>query len=556
MDFHALLYSLHCMSTTQMKGTMNMTEGSPYKLMVKFALPILLSQIFQQLYNTADTLIVGRFLGTNALAAVSSSGPLIFLLSSFFIGTAQGAGIVISRYFGAKDYDKVSRAIHNNFAFGLLAGLFLTIIGVGLTPFLLKWMNTDESVLPQAIEYFRFYFIGSLGMVMYNVCSSTMNALGDSKRPLIFLITSSIINITLDIIFIRVCHFGVWSAAVATVMSQFFSVILCLMHLCRPGHIYTINVKKIRFYKDMCKEIVKYGLPGGVQNSVIGFANVIVQSQINSFGAFATAAYGSYAKIEGFAFLPINCFCMAITTFVGQNLGAGEKKRARTGARFGICSSVVLAELIGVAIYFGSPYLIGLFDSTPEVIANGTMQAHICSLFFGLLALSHAIAAVCRGAGRAFVPMAVMLSVWCVFRISYIVTIMHFVHELRFIFWAYPITWGISSVIYILYYYLSRWQNGFDNKLATAPENAEITDILEAPSQTAETSQITVPAEPKPEFLSPIEDSLDIPQEFAEGTAPADDDIVPADEEPAQAEGTAHDDEIVAEEPAQPEEDK
>ncbi len=548
MDFSALLYSLHCMSTTQIKGTMNMTEGSPYKLMVKFALPILLSQIFQQFYNTADTLIVGRFLGTNALAAVSSSGPLIFLLSSFFIGTAQGAGIVISRYFGAKDYDKVSRAIHNNFAFGLLAGLFLTIIGVGLTPFLLKWMNTDESVLPQAIEYFRFYFIGSLGMVMYNVCSSTMNALGDSKRPLIFLITSSIINITLDIIFIRVCHFGVWSAAVATVMSQFFSVILCLMHLCRPGHIYTINVKKIRFYKDMCKEIVKYGLPGGVQNSVIGFANVIVQSQINSFGAFATAAYGSYAKIEGFAFLPINCFCMAITTFVGQNLGAGEKKRARTGARFGICSSVVLAELIGVAIYFGSPYLIGLFDSTPEVIANGTMQAHICSLFFGLLALSHAIAAVCRGAGRAFVPMAVMLSVWCVFRISYIVTIMHFVHELRFIFWAYPITWGISSVIYILYYYLSHWQDGFDNKLATTPENAEITDILEAPSQTAETSQITVPAEPKPEFLSPIEDSLDIPQEFA-GTESVGETV---DTEPAQAEGTAPDDE----EPAQTEEDK
>ena len=518
-----------------MKGTMNMTTGSPYKLMIKFALPILLSQIFQQLYNTADTLIVGRFLGMTALAAVSSSGPLIFLLSSFFIGTAQGASIVISRYFGAKDNDKVSRAIHNNVAFGLVAGSLLTIVGVTLTPFLLEWMNTDESVLPQAIEYFRYYFIGSLGMVMYNVCSSTMNALGDSKRPLIFLVFSSVTNIILDIVFIRVCHFGVWSAAIATVISQFASVVLCLIHLCQPGHIYSISLKKIRFYGDMFKEILRYGLPGGVQNSVIGFANVIVQSQINSFGAFAMAAYGSYAKIEGFAFLPINCFCMAITTFVSQNLGAGENGRARTGARFGISASVILAELIGVAIYFSAPYLIGLFDSTPEVIANGTTQAHICSLFFGLLALSHAIAAVCRGAGRAFVPMAIMLSVWCVFRIAYIVTVMHFIHELRFIFWAYPITWGISSVIYILYYYLSHWQNGFDNKLATAPENAEITDILEAPSQTAETSQVTVPAEPKPAFLSPIEDSIDVPQEFAEGTAPADNDIVPADEEPQEA---------------------
>ncbi|MBO4695275.1 MAG: MATE family efflux transporter [Clostridia bacterium] len=475
------------------QGVMNMTKGNPYKLMVKFALPILLSQIFQQLYNTADTFIVGRFLGTSALAAVASSGPLIFLLCSFFIGTAQGAGIVIAKYFGAKEYDKVSRAIHTNVAFGLCAGGLLTIIGMTLTPFFLQWMNTSESILPQAIEYFRFYFAGSLAMVLYNVCSSTMNALGDSKRPLIFLITSSILNVCLDLIFIRVCHFGVWSAAVATVISQFTSLLLCLLHLCRKGNIYTITFKKIHFYKDMLKEILKYGLPGGIQNSVIGFANVIVQSQINVFGAFATAAYGSYAKIEGFAFLPINCFCMAITTFVSQNLGAKEKQRARIGARFGILASVILAELIGVAIYFSAPYLIQLFDSTPEVVANGTMQAHICSLFFGLLALSHAIAAVCRGAGKAFVPMAVMLSVWCVFRICYIITVMHFLHQLQFIFWAYPITWGISSVIYIFYYFFSHWVNGFDKDLG--PEKIEATALSVSPEQTAEISQITVTAE-------------------------------------------------------------
>lgn len=471
------------------QGVMNMTKGNPYKLMVKFALPILLSQIFQQLYNTADTFIVGRFLGTSALAAVSSSGPLIFLLCSFFIGTTQGAGIVVAKYFGAKENDKVSRAIHTNVALGLCAGVLLTVIGASLTPYFLKWMNTNESILPQAIEYFRYYFIGSLAMVMYNVCSSTMNALGDSKRPLIFLVISSILNIGLDIIFIRVCHFGVWSAAVATVISQFLSLFLSLLHLCKKGNIYTISIKKIRFYKDMLKEILKYGLPGGIQNSVIGFANVIVQSQINIFGAFATAAYGSYAKIEGFAFLPINCFCMAISTFVSQNLGAKEKQRARTGARFGILTSVIMAELIGVGIYFGAPYLIGMFDSTPEVIANGTMQAHICSLFFGLLAFSHAIAAVCRGAGKAFVPMFVMLSVWCVLRISYIITVMHFLHELQYIFWAYPITWGISSIIYILYYYLSHWQNGFDKDLK--PEiPVDTPDVAVMPEQPAEIEQI------------------------------------------------------------------
>ena len=446
------------------RGVKDMTHGNPYKLMIGFAFPIFLSQVFQQLYNTADTLIVGRFLGTTALAAVSSSGPLIFLLSSFFIGTSMGAGIVISRYFGAGDPDKVSRAIHTNVAFGLVAGVLLTVTGVLLTPYFLRWMNTDPSVLPEAIEYFRYYFFGSLAMVMYNTLRSVMNSLGDSRRPLWYLIFSSVLNIGLDLLFVGVLHWGVWSAAVATVISQAGSVVLCLIHLCRKGNIYTISLRKIRFDGPILREIIRYGLPGGIQNSVIGFANVIVQSQINLFGAFATAAYGSYAKIEGFAFLPINSFAMGITTFVSQNLGADEKRRAKVGARFGIITSVVMAELIGVGFYFSAPYLIGLFDSTAEVVEFGVIQAHTCSLFYGLLAFSHAIAAVCRGAGKAFVPMAIMLSVWCVFRIIYILLVMRLVHTIGAVYWAYPITWGISSVIYLLYYLFSHWQNGFDDR--------------------------------------------------------------------------------------------
>ena len=450
----------------QLSSVKDLTHGNPYKLMVGFALPILLSQVFQQLYNTADTLIVGRFLGTNALAAVSSSGTLIFLLGAFFIGTAQGAGIVISRYFGAGDKDKVSKAIHTNVAFGLVAGTLLTVVGVTLTPFLLQWMNTDPAVLPQAIEYFRYYFLGSMAMVMYNTLRSVMNALGDSRRPLIYLVISSLMNIALDVLFVGVLHWGVWSAAVATVISQAVSMVLCLAHLCRKGHIYSISFRKIRFDGAILKEIVKYGLPGGVQNSVIGLANVIVQSQINLFGAFATAAYGAYAKIEGFAFLPINSFTMAITTFVSQNLGAQEKGRARQGARFGIITSVLMAELIGLAFYLFAPQLIAIFDGTPEVIEFGVTQARICSLFYGLLSFSHAVAAVCRGAGKAFVPMAVMLSVWCVFRIIYIIVVMRLLHTISAVFWAYPITWGISSTIFLFYYLFSRWQDGFDDKKA------------------------------------------------------------------------------------------
>ena len=456
---------------TLRSGVKDMTRGNTYTLMIGFALPVLLSQIFQQLYNTADTLIVGRFLGTTALAAVSSSGTLIFLLASFFIGTAQGASVVISRYFGAGDRDKVSLAIHTNVAFGLVAGAFLTVVGVSLTPYLLQWMNTDPAVLPEAIEYFRYYFMGSLAVVMYNTLRSVMNSLGDSRRPLVYLIISSVLNIGLDLLFVGLFRWGVWSAAVATVISQAVSVVLCLVHLCRRGHIYTISLRKIKFDLPILREILRYGIPGGVQNSVIGFANVIVQSQINLFGQFATAAYGAYSKIEGFAFLPINSFTMAITTFVSQNLGAGAKARARQGARFGIILSVVLAELIGVAFYLSAPYLIGFFDNTAEVVAFGVTHAHICSLFYGLLAFSHAIASVCRGAGKAFVPMAVMLSVWCVFRVIYIVLVMHFLHTISAVFWAYPITWGISSTVFLFYYLFSKWQNGFDNKNPLEPDD-------------------------------------------------------------------------------------
>lgn len=440
----------------------DMTQGNPYSQIIAFALPIFLSQVFQQLYNTADTLIVGRFLGTNALAAVSSSGTLIFLLVSFFNGTSMGAGVVVSKYFGAKDNDKISRAIHTNIVFSLLCGVVLTFVGVFLTPTFLVWMKTDPDVLPEAIEYFRYYFLGSLAMIMYNACRGIMSALGDSKRPLYYLIFSSLLNVALDVLFVAGFGWGVWSAAVATVLSQAASVVLCLRHLLVKDQIYSVQLKKLRIDKAMLLEIIRYGLPAGVQNSVIAFANTIVQTQINSFGKYATAAYGTHGKIEGFAFLPIVSFNMAISTFISQNLGAGLHDRVKQGARFGIVAAVLMAELVGVLCYIFAPQLIGLFDNNAEVIRLGTMQARTVSLFFFLLAYSHSIAAVCRGAGKAFVPMFIMLGVWCVLRICYIAYVSHTFGELSYIYWAYPITWAISSVMYLIYYLKGDWIHGFD----------------------------------------------------------------------------------------------
>ncbi|MBQ8831462.1 MAG: MATE family efflux transporter [Oscillospiraceae bacterium] len=442
--------------------TLKMTEGSPYKLICRFAIPILLSHIFQQLYNTADAFIVGRFLGTNALAAVSSSGTLIFLMTSFFVGMAMGGGVIISRNFGAGDDAQLSRAVHTMITLGLICGLALTVVGVTLTPTFLVWMNTDPDVLPEAIEYFRYYFLGSIAMIMYNMCNSILNAVGDSRRPLIYLITSSLINIVLDVVFVGVFRWGVWSAAVATVIAQAASLILSLSHLMKKGHVFTVEIRKLRIHKDVLKEILRYGLPSAVQNSVIALANVVVQSQINSFGKLAMAAYGTHAKIEGFAFLPITSFNMAMTTFISQNLGARKHDRAKKGARFGIIAAVLLAEAIGVLCYTFSPFLIGLFDSNPGVIELGVLQSRTVSLFFCLLAFSHSIAAVCRGAGKAFVPMIIMLVVWCGIRIAYIITVMHLFGEIRFIYWAYPLTWAISSVIYLIYYLCSDWVHGFE----------------------------------------------------------------------------------------------
>ena len=444
------------------EATLDMTTGSPYSLMLQFAMPVFLSQVFQQLYNTADAFIVGRYLGTNALAAVTSSGTLIFLLTSFFIGTAMGGGVAISRYFGSGNDEKVSRAIHTIMAFGIASGAILTLIGVAFTPTFLAWMQTDPEVMPEAVEYFRYYFLGSLAMVLYNICRSIMNALGDSKRPLYYLIFSSILNIVLDLLFIAGFHWGVWSAAVATVISQAASVALCMIYLLRKGNVYTVDLRKIRFHKDMLMEIMRYGFPSGVQNSVIGFANVIVQSQINSFGRLAMAAYGTHSKIDGFAFLPITSFNMASTTFISQNLGAKQYDRARKGARFCILAAVLMAEAIGVFYYLFAPQLIGLFDKTPGVIELGVQQARTVALFYFLLSFSHSVAAVCRGAGKAFVPMVVMLSIWCVLRITYIITVMHFIGDIRYIYWAYPLTWSISSVIYLIYYLRSDWVHGFE----------------------------------------------------------------------------------------------
>ena len=412
----------------------------------------------------ADSLIVGNFLGSNALAAVTSTGSLIFLLVGFFNGTAMGAGVVISRYFGAKDYDKVKSAVHTDVAFGIAAGLLMTVIGVVFAPQILTWMNTPTEVLPNSTAYLRIYFLGSLAVVLYNVCMGILQAVGDSKHPLYYLILSSIVNIILDLIFNGVFKLGVEYAALATIISQMISVVLCMRRLMISQDVYQLKLRAIRFDPQMLKQIVSLGLPSGIQNSIISIANIVVQSNINAFGKMAMAGCGSYSKIEGFGFLPITCFAMAMTTFIGQNLGAKKYDRVKKGAAFGIICSISIAELIGIVIYVFIPYLIQMFDSEAQVIAYGTLQARTVTLFYFLLAFSHTVAGIMRGAGKSTVPMFVMMICWCIIRITYITIIVHFINEIQVVFWAYPLTWTLSSILFLVYLLKADWIHNFERQ--------------------------------------------------------------------------------------------
>ena len=439
-----------------------LTEGPIAKKLILFALPVLFGQILQQFYNTFDSWCVGNFIGENALAAVSSSGSLIFLMIGFFSGVSMGAGTVIARYYGAKEFDSMRKAIHTAVAFGLIAGIALTILGVTFTPVILQWMGTPAEVLPASIAYFRCYFCGAVFSLMYNTFVGIHHAVGDSRHPLYYLMFSTGINVVLDLLFVAVFKWGVGSAAMATTISQGVSALLCLMHLLRVDAPYRLNLREVGIHLPSLKSIVRFGLPSGVQNSVISIANVVVQTNINSFGKSAMAGCGAYSKIEGFAFLPITCFTMALTTFVGQNLGAKQYDRVKKGVAFGITCSMVLAEIVGVLSYLFAPQLIGFFNDSPEAVDFGSRHMRTICLFYFLLAFSHCIAAILRGAGKATVPMYTMLICWCLLRVSYITVAVQFHNRLETVSWAYPITWTCSSIVFMIYFLKADWMHTFE----------------------------------------------------------------------------------------------
>ena len=437
-----------------------MTEGPIARQLIAFALPLMLGNLFQQMYNTADSLIVGNFLGSDALAAVSSSSNLIQLMIGFFNGVAGGAGVVIARCYGARDIPRLKKALHTMMAFGLAAGCLLTAVGVTLTPVLLRLMGTPETVLPQSVSYFRTYFLGSMAFVLYNICMGALQAVGDSRHPLQYLMISSLVNVALDLLFVGALGLGVASAAAATAISQTVSTVLCLIRLTHSDRDYRLSLRRIRFDLPALRDILSNGVPSGMANCIISVANVVVQANINAFGAAAMAGCGAHTRIEGFAFLPVTCFNMALTTFVSQNLGARRYDRVKRGARIGLLSVMAVAESVALVIYIFSPRLIGLFSQDPEVIAFGVMHQRTMTPFFFLVAYTHAMAAIQRGAGHSAVAMLVMAVCWCVIRVPYVTLAAHLRPVLTSVSSGYPVTWALSSIVFTVYYFKTDWMHG------------------------------------------------------------------------------------------------
>ncbi|MEG0973037.1 MAG: MATE family efflux transporter [Lachnospiraceae bacterium] len=438
------------------KGTL-MTEGSIPKQIILFALPLLLGNIFQQLYNTADSIIVGNIIGSNALAAVSSSFSLIMMITSLLMGITLGASVVIANYYGAGELTQMKDAIHTAIAFGMVASVVISIVGLLFSPTILKWMGTPSNLMESSVLYLRIIFLGMFGNMMYNVGSSIFRAVGDSKRPLYYLIFCSILNIGLDLLFVAVFRMGIAGAALATIIAQLVSAGITFRTLIKEKTEYQIDLKEIRFHPKELRLIINIGLPSGIQNAIVSFSNVVVQANINAFGAMAMAGCGSYNKIDGFAVMPAMSFSMALTTFIGQNLGANKPDRMKKGARFGIIASMVTVEIGGILIYAFAPFLVRLFQSNPQVIEYGVEMARTIAPFYFLLALSHSMAGTMRGAGLSNVPMLVMVICWCGMRVTWITAAVHFIKDIHIVFLGYPLTWLASAIIFLIYYKKKDW---------------------------------------------------------------------------------------------------
>ena len=440
-----------------MKNSTIMTEGSIWKKILFFSIPLILGNLFQQLYNTVDSIIVGNYIGSEALAAVGSSGSLINLLIGFCIGASAGAGVVIAQFYGAQDKEGVRKAVHTTIAIAIAAGAILTIVGIVTTPLLLKAMGTPKEVFDQASIYLKVYFGGILFSVVYNMSAGILNAVGNSKRSLVYLMIAATSNIFLDLLFVVVFKMGIVGAAIATDISQLLSCIFIILFLVRSEDVYRVKLKDIRCYDNLLGKILKIGLPTGVQNIVISLSNVIVQSSVNSFGAVAMAGFAAYIKVDGFNILPVLSFSMAATTFVGQNVGAGRLDRVKKGMYVSVAMGIIYTVCTGILLLAFAPQVIGVFTQNGKVVEYGVYIMRFFCPFYWMLGILHILAGTIRGTGKTMQAMIVFLFSLCIFRVLWIWGAMSVSHKIGGVMLGYPLSWLVGLVMILLYVWKGNW---------------------------------------------------------------------------------------------------
>lgn len=441
------------------EGSNSITQGVIWKQLLLFFFPLLFGTFFQQLYNTTDAIVVGRFVGKEALSAVGgTTGTLINVFVGFFVGISTGATVTISQYYGGKYEKEVSKAVHTAIAMAIAGGAIIMVIGLIAAPTALRLMGTPDEIMPYSLIYIRIYFGGMIANLIYNMGAGIMRAIGDSRRPLYFLITSCFINIILDVTFVIVFHWGVMGVAVATVISQICSACLVCLALMRTKESYRLNIKQIRFHKEMLNKIIHIGLPAGFQSLMYSISNVIIQSSINSFGTDVIAAWTAYGKIDGIFWMAMGSFGIAVTTFVGQNYGAGKMDRVKKGITVCFIMAMSVAVGMSVILYFGGTYVYQLFTSDEDVIKKGVEILQFLVPTFCTYVAVEIFSGSLRGMGNAFIPMILTTFGVCVLRIVWIFSAVPIWPNFKTVIFSYPLTWTTTSILFICYfiYYIKK----------------------------------------------------------------------------------------------------
>ena len=433
------------------------TEGVIWKQLLIFFFPIMLGTLFQQLYNTADAVVVGRFVGTKALAAVGgSTGQITNLIVNFFVALASGATVIIARYYGAKNKKDLNDTLHTAAALSIVGGILTTIAGIALAPVLLEMMKTPADVMPDSVTYLRIYFAGIIFVFIYNVGSAILRAVGDSTRPLYFLIVCCFINIFLDILLVVGFNMGVAGAAIATVISQVVSAILIIHALIKSTDMYRLEPKKIRFHKFLLVSIITIGLPAGIQSIMYNISNIIIQTSLNDLGTDTMAAYTAFGKIDAIYWMISGAFSVSIITFIGQNYGAGKYDRMKKSVKVCLLLDFIASLLVSALLLFLGQYLLQLFTTDPEVIRIGMEIIRIIAPSYVLFIFIEILSSALRGMGNVLVPMIMTCTGVCILRILWIFLAVPHWPGVQSILMSYPISWGLTAVLFIVYYYFDQ----------------------------------------------------------------------------------------------------